>query len=406
MQRKKIFKKFIRTFLATLFLIQVVQNNTAKGLDKSLEIHTSKYSLEYNMNLIDYPIDNLIITANIPLDNMGNKIGTWDNKLTKLNGITIEEDGTKLIYKKKKIKIDESLILDLSIKISENIKNGTKFEIPLKVNGDNIKPFTIILRNNGNGDLYNNTIVNVKSIMNKESIDNLNITNAENKVINSKIEKYGDNDYEVYVSYDDPQIIDKTSKENTLNWIPYEENIIEEDKVTAIKIHCKDVSTKEIESLTLNNVEDTIEETLEVNKPTTGINDNFSNKCGKDPIINIKDNKENKINKLISQGLNKDNKEQYKKVNLDNLNPKESVKERTNPLDNNISNGNIAKSICEDKYEDKDVIKVMADNINTKEYKNLCSNCCRKSYNNLLGAIVTLVGIVGLIISKKSKAKN
>lgn len=66
--------------------------------------------------------------------------------------------------------------------------------------------------------------------------------------------------------------------------------------------------------------------------------------------------------------------------------------------------------MCEDKYEDKCIIensvKVVKDNMIDKEYQSLFTNCCGKSYNNLLGSIVMLIGIIGLIICKKSKGKN
>ncbi|KGN02129.1 hypothetical protein Z969_06790 [Clostridium novyi A str. 4570] len=806
MQRRKIFKKFLRAFVVGLCMVQVLQINTAKGLDRSSKLDTSitvltgtkpfdkkrdylypgedysykdnyirtldtlKYSLQYTVNSLDEPIDNLIITANIPVDNNGNKIGTWDSNLKKITGVTIEDDGTKLTYKKKKTKLKESATLDFSIKISGNIKNGTKFKVPFNVKGDNIEPFTIntkeitvsalpkfdliniddanngkiealgpngergrlfiygigictstskgsealkgnisfcddlsqfgiknatlytwgrknednikscgingddantiissfpygslqlgfdddrsvlesgeiiakqkspgkpinitiknmdssanhcptkdvlgnvikkedkyvfsgyivlwvdennillgenniinkfykfnaksitdVLNNsNGSENLNNNTtsfkyikrqkeaprctfdvsyidskdktkktnsinqwlsedsivtpsfidyfkkdksyfkaepIINVKSTINDPKIDDLNINNDDLiksmfpknlsdkqqctsnvaiEAVDCKIEKNKDINYvlsysqkynneyqsvdivdvlpfngdergskysgecflksikasdedEVYISYDDPKTINQNSKEGNFNWIPYEESIIKGEKVTAIKVHFKDLSTQEVERKVLvtlgtkdNSKEDvyvnSVEGVLgEVNKTIKSTNSsvkvyNKENCVLKENNQNLNgNNKEklpcenkdnNKVNKLILKDLKKDNITKQKNIKS-NLSFNDSVKERKNPIDNNISNGNITKSICEDKYEDKFIIensvKVVKDNMIDKEYQSLFTNCCGKSYNNLLGSIVVLIGIVGLIICKKSKGKN
>ncbi|KEH89414.1 MULTISPECIES: hypothetical protein [Clostridium] len=241
---------------------------------------------------------------------------------------------------------------------------------------------------------------------------------------------------EVYISYDDPKTINKNSKECNFNWIPYEESIIKGDKVTAIKVHCKELSTQEVEKKVLvtlgtkdnlkedvyvNNVEGVLGE---VNKTMKSAN-SFVNVYNKENYV-LKENNQklngnnkeklsyenkdnNKINKLILKNLKKDNIRKHKNIKS-NLNFDDSVKERKNPIDNNISNGNITKSMCEDKYEDKCIIensvKVVKDNMIDKEYRSLFTNCCGKSYNNLLGSIVMLIGIIGLIICKKSKGKN
>ncbi|KGM94288.1 hypothetical protein Z968_11910 [Clostridium novyi A str. 4552] len=179
MQRRKIFKKFLSTFITILFIVQLIPIQIAKGLDKDVKLDititvltgtepfnkkksylypgedysdkdsyirtldTLKYSLQYTVNSSDEPIDNLTITSTIPLDDKGNKIGTWDSNLKNITGVVIEENGRKLIYKKKKAISNEAVKIDFPMKVSGNIKNGTKFKVAFNVQGDNIEPHTI-----------------------------------------------------------------------------------------------------------------------------------------------------------------------------------------------------------------------------------------------------------------------
>ncbi|WP_085829284.1 hypothetical protein [Clostridium massiliodielmoense] len=179
MQRRKIFKKFLSTFITILFIVQLIPIQIAKGLDKDAKLDTTitvltgtkpfnkkksylypgedysdkdsyirtldtlKYSLQYTVNSSDEPIDNLTITSTIPLDDKGNKIGTWDSNLKNITGVVIEDNGRKLIYKKKKAISNEAVKIDFPMKVSGNIRNGTKFKVAFNVQGDNIEPYTI-----------------------------------------------------------------------------------------------------------------------------------------------------------------------------------------------------------------------------------------------------------------------